>query len=161
MGIRDEKINELITALHDHHRLRLGNKFIMAYINELNLPRSDLADMEDLANANKYYDTQGYNLESLYDQIYTSINVLNRMEEELLPKMLNESKLRLDRLSEDDKIKFKMTTGILQDNIDRSRNVLRELYENIKRVDLQENGHESMVIFRREHFKELDSLLLD
>lgn len=161
MGIRDEKIKELITALNEHYKLRLGNKFIMAYINELNLPISDLADMEDLANANRYYDTQGYNLESLYDQIYTSINVLKRMEKELLPKMLNESKLRLDRLSEDDKIKFKMTTGIFKDNVDRSRKVLRELYENIKRVDLQENGQDSMVIFKREHFKKLDSLFLD
>ncbi len=161
MGIRDEKIKELITALSEHYRLRLGNKFIMAYINELNLPISDFADMEDLANANRYYDTQGYNIESLYDQIYTSINVLNRMEKELLPKMLNESRLRLERLSEDDKIKFKMTTGIFKDNIDRSRKVLRELYENLKRVDLQENGHDSMVIFKREHFKKLDSLFLD
>jgi hypothetical protein len=151
----------LITELNEQYRLIMGNKFMIAYINELGLPRSDITDMEDLANANSHYDTLGYNLESLYDQLYTTINVINRMEEELLPKMMNESKLRLDRLSDDDKIKFKMTVGNSGDNIKRSRKVLSDLFENIKRVDLEVNGQQSMVIFTREHFKKLDSLFLD
>ena len=161
MGVRDETIKGLITELNEQYRLIMGNKFMIAYINELGLPRSDITDMEDLANANSHYDTLGYNLESLYDQLYTTINVINRMEEELLPKMMNESKLRLDRLSDDDKIKFKMTVGNSGDNIKRSRKVLSDLFENIKRVDLEVNGQQSMVIFQREHFKQLDSLFLD
>ena len=161
MGIRDETVKGLITELNEQYRLIMGNKFMIAYINELGLPRSDITDMEDLANANSHYDTLGYNLESLYDQLYTTINVINRMEEELLPKMMNESKLRLDRLSDDDRIKFKMTVGNLEDNIKRSRKVLSDLFENIKRVDLEVNGQQSMVIFTREHFKQLDSLFLD
>ena len=131
MGIRDETIKGLITELSEQYRFIMGNKFMIAYINELGLARSDIADMEDLANANKHYDTQGYNLESLYDQLYTFINVINRMEEEILPKMMNESQLRLDRLSDDDKIKFKMTVGNLGENIKRSRQVLNDLFENI------------------------------
>ena len=161
MGVRDETIKGIITELNEQYRLIMGNKFMIAYINELGLPRSDITDMEDLANANSHYDTLGYNLESLYDQLYTTINVINRMEEELLPKMMNESKLRLDRLSDDDKIKFKMTVGNSGDNIKRSRKVLSDLFENIKRVDLEVNGQQSMVIFTREHFKKLDSLFLD
>lgn len=161
MGVRDETIKGLITELNEQYRLIMGNKFMIAYINELGLPRSDITDMEDLANANSHYDTLGYNLESLYDQLYTTINVINRMEEELLPKMMNESKLRLDRLSDDDKIKFKMTVGNSGDNIKRSRKMLSDLFENIKRVDLEVNGQQSMVIFTREHFKKLDSLFLD
>jgi hypothetical protein len=161
MGVRDEKIKGIITELNEQYRLIMGNKFMIAYINELGLPRSDIADMEDLTNANSHYDTLGYNLESLYDQLYTTINVINRMEEELLPKMMNESKLRLDRLSNDDKIKFKLTVGNLGDNIKRSRKLLSDLFENIKRVDLEVNGQQSMVIFTREHFKKLDSLFLD
>lgn len=161
MGVRDETIKGLITELNEQYRLIMGNKFMIAYINELGLPRSDMTDMEDLANANSHYDTLGYNLESLYDQLYTTINVINRMEEELLPKMMNESKLRLDRLSDDDKIKFKMTVGNSGNNIKRSRKVLSDLFENIKRVDLEVNGQQSMVIFTREHFKKLDSLFLD
>jgi hypothetical protein len=161
MGVRDETIKGLITELNEQYRLIMGNKFMIAYINELCLPRSDITDMEDLANANSYYDAKGYNLESLYDQLYTTINVINRMEEELLPKMLNESKLRLDRLSDNDRIKFKMTVGNVGDNIKRSRKVLSDLFENIKRVDLEVNGQQSMVIFTREHFKKLDSLFLD
>ena len=150
MGVRDETVKGLITELNEQYRLIMGNKFMIAYINELGLPRSDITDMEDLANANSHYDTLGYNLESLYDQLYTTINVINRMEEELLPKMMNESKLRLDRLSDDDRIKFKMTVGNLEDNIKRSRKVLSDLFENIKRVDLEDNGQQSMVIFKRE-----------
>ena len=161
MGVRDESINTIITTLSEQYRLIMGNKFMMAYLNELGLARSDIADMEDLVNANKYYDVQGYNLESIYDQLYTFINVINRMEEELLPKMTNESTLRLDRLSDDDKIKFKMTVGNLGENINRSRQVLTDLFENVKRVDLAENGEKSMVIFRRDHFKQLDSLFLE
>jgi hypothetical protein len=161
MGIQDETIKGIITELNEQYRLIMGNKFMIAYINELDLPRSDIADMEDLTDANKYYDVQGYNLESLYDQLYTFINVLNRMEEELLPKMMSESKLRLDRLSNDDKIKFKMTVGNLEDNIKRCRQLSSDLFENVKRVDLQENGQQSMVIFKRDHFKKLDSLFLD
>ncbi len=161
MGVRDETINGIITILNEQYRLIMGNKFIMAYINELGLARSDIADMEDLVNANKNYDVQGYNLENIYDQLYTFINVIKRMEEELLPKMMNESKLRLDRLSNDDKIKFKMTVGNLGENFKRSRQVLNDLFENVKRVDLEVNGQQSMVIFKREHFKQLDSLFLD
>ncbi len=161
MGVRDETIKGIITELNEQYRLIMGNKFMIAYINELDLPRSDIADMEDLADANKYYDVQGYNLENLYDQLYTAINVINRMEEELLPKMMNESKLRLDRLSADDKIKFKMTVSNTGENIKRIRKVLNDLFENVKRVDLEANGQQSMVIFTREHFKKLDSLFLD
>ncbi len=161
MGVRDETINGIITILNEQYRLIMGNKFMMAYINELGLARSDITDMEDLVNANKNYDVQGYNLENIYDQLYTFINVIKRMEEELLPKMMNESKLRLDRLSNDDKIKFKMTVGNLGENFKRSRQVLNDLFENVKRVDLEVNGQQSMVIFKREHFKQLDSLFLD
>jgi len=161
MGVRDETIKGIITELNEQYRLIMGNKFMIAYINELDLTRSDIADMEDLADANKYYDVQGYNLENLYDQLYTAINVINRMEEELLPKMMNESKLRLDRLSADDKIKFKMTVSNIGENIKRVRKVLNDLFENVKRVDLEANGQQSMVIFKREHFKKLDSLFLD
>ncbi len=161
MGVRDETIKGIITELNEQYRLIMGNKFMIAYINELDLTRSDIADMEDLADANKYYDVQGYNLENLYDQLYTAINVINRMEEELLPKMMNESKLRLDRLSADDKIKFKMTVSNTGENIKRIRKVLNDLFENVKRVDLEANGQQSMVIFKREHFKKLDSLFLD
>jgi len=161
MGVRDEIVNGIITNLNEQYRLIMGNKFMMAYINELGLARSDIADMEDLVNANKNYDVQGYNLENIYDQLYSFINVLKRMEEELLPKMMNESKLRLDRLSNDDKIKFKMTVGNLGENFKRSRQVLNDLFENVKRVDLEVNGQQSMVIFKREHFKQLDSLFLD
>lgn len=161
MGVRDETIKGIITELNEQYRLIMGNKFMIAYINELDLTRSDIADMEDLADANKYYDVQGYNLENLYDQLYTAINVINRMEEELLPKMMNESKLRLDRLSADDKIKFKMTVSNIGENIKRIRKVLTDLFENVKRVDLEANGQQSMVIFKREHFKKLDSLFLD
>ena len=161
MGVRDEIVNGIITNLNEQYMLIMGNKFIIAYINELGLARSDIADMEDLVNANKNYDVQGYNLENIYDQLYTFINVIKRMEEELLPKMMNESKLRLDRLSNDDKIKFKMTVGNLGENIKRSRQILNDLFENVKRVDLEVNGQQSMVIFKREHFKQLDSLFLD
>lgn len=161
MGVRDEIVNGIITNLNEQYRLIMGNKFMMAYINELGLARSDITDMEDLVNANKNYDVQGYNLENIYDQLYTFINVIKRMEEELLPKMMNESKLRLDRLSNDDKIKFKMTVGNLGENFKRSRQVLNDLFENVKRVDLEVNGQQSMVIFKREHFKQLDSLFLD
>jgi hypothetical protein len=161
MGVRDETIKSILTTLSEQYRLIMGNKFMMAYINELGLARSDIADMEDLINANKYYDVQGYNLENIYDQLYTFINVINRMEKELLPKMTNESSLRLDRLSDDDKIKFKMTVGNLGENINRSRQVLTDLFENVKRVDLAVNGEKSMAIFRRDHFKQLDSLFLE
>lgn len=161
MGVRDETIKGIITELNEQYRLIIGNKFMIAYINELDLTRSDIADMEDLADANKYYDVQGYNLETLYDQLYTAINVINRMEEELLPKIMNEAKLRLDRLSADDKIKFKMTVSNIGENIKRIRKVLNDLFENVKRVDLEVNGQQSMVIFKREHFKKLDSLFLD
>ena len=161
MSVRDEKVKEIISNLNEQYRLIMGNKFMIAYINELGLARSDIADMEDLVEANKHYDVQGYNLEHLYDQLYTFIHVINRMEEELLPKMMSESKLRLDRLSDDDKIKFKMTVGNLGDNIKRSREVLSDLFENVKRVDLEVNGQQAMAIFNREHFKQLDSLFLN
>ena len=161
MGVHDETVYGIITTLNEQYRLTMGNKFMAAYINELGLARSDIADMEDLVTANKFYEVEGYNLENIYDQLYTFIKVLKRMEEELLPKMTNESKLRLDRLSDDDKIKFKMTVGNLGENIKRSKDLLTELFENVKRVDLEANGQQSMVIFRREHFKQLDSLFLD
>ena len=161
MGVRDEVMYGILTTLNEQYRLIMGNKFMAAYINELGLARSDIADMEDLVNANKFYEVEGYDLENIYDQLYTFINVLKRMEEELLPKMTNESTLRLDRLSDDDKIKFKMTVGNLEDNIKRSKQLLTELFENVKRVDLEANGQQSMVIFRRQHFKQLDSLFLD
>jgi hypothetical protein len=161
MGVRDETMYGIITTLNEQYRLIMGNKFMAAYINELGLARSDITDMEDLVNANKFYEVEGYDLENIYDQLYTFINVLKRMEEELLPKMTNESTLRLDRLSDDDKIKFKMTVGNLGENIKRSKKLVNELFENVKRVDLEANGQQSMVIFRREHFKQLDSLFLD
>ena len=161
MGVRDEVMYGILTTLNEQYRLIMGNKFMAAYINELGLARSDIADMEDLVNANKFYEVEGYDLENIYDQLYTFINVLKRMEEELLPKMTNESTLRLDRLSDDDKIKFKMTVGNLGENIKRSKDLLTELFENVKRVDLEANGQQSMVIFRRQHFKQLDSLFLD
>jgi len=161
MIVKDEKIQGIINRMNEHYRLLLGNKFIQGYLNELSLARSDVADIEDLVNANRYYETQGYDLERMYDQIYSYVHVLKRYREEALPKMKNESQIRLSRLSENDRIRFKMTVDSVDDNLRIARNDLRELYDNVKRVDLATNGQESMVIFKRGHFKELESLLYE
>jgi hypothetical protein len=161
MGVKDEGIRGVLEKLQDRYRMMHGNKFFQGYMSELDLNRSDLADIEELVNSNRYFDIQGYDLEKLYDQIYSYVGVLNRLEEEALPKMKNESHLRLSRLSDDDKIRFKMTVDSAQDNIRLAKDLLRELYENVKRVDLSVNGQKKMTIFSREHFKELEKLLLD
>jgi hypothetical protein len=160
MAVKDEGIREILERLNERYRLLLGNKFIQGYMAELHLARSDVVDIEELINANKFHESQGYDLETLYDQIYTYVTVLNRYEEEALPKMRSESRLRLSRLSEDDRIRFKMTVESAADNVVMTKELLRELYDNIKRVDLSENGQNSMIIFKRKHFKELESMLL-
>jgi hypothetical protein len=161
MPIRDEKIRNLISEIGERYRIMRGNKFMQAYLNEINLKRSDFSDIEDLIQANDYYEVEGYDLEKLYDQIYTYAQVLQTIEKEMLPRMRNESQLRLSRLSDDDKIRFKMTAASAEENHEIERKLLAELFENVKRVDLAVNGQNSMVIFTREHFKELDGMMLD
>jgi hypothetical protein len=160
MGIKDDRIKRIIARIQERYRMLMGNKFIQGFFSELKMTRSDMADIEDLVNANKYYDAMGYDIEKLYDQIYSFVHILERYSKEVLPRMKNESRLRLARLSDDDKIRFKMTVENMGDNIRVIKDDLRELYENVKRVDVTEHGQDSMVIFRRAHFKELEDLLL-
>ena len=160
MGIKDDRIKRIIARIQERYRMLMGNKFIQVFFSDLKMSRSDMADIEDLVNANKYYDAMGYDIEKLYDQIYSFVHILERYSKEVLPRMKNESRLRLARLSDDDKIRFKMTVENMGDNIRVIKEDLRELYENVKRVDVTENGKDSMVIFRRAHFKELEDLLL-
>jgi hypothetical protein len=161
MGIKDEEIKRCITKIQERYRILMSNKFVQGYFSELKMTRSDMADIEDLVRANKHYDSMGYDIEKLYDQIYSFVNLLHRYRKEALPRMRNESSLRLARLSDDDKIRFRMTVENMDDNIHMLKSDLHDLFDNVKRVDLQENGQDSMVIFKRPHFKELEDLLLD
>jgi acetolactate synthase regulatory subunit len=161
MGIKDETIKNIITRIQERYRILMGNKFVLGFFSELKMTRSDMADIEDLVSANRHYDSMGYDIEKLYDQIYSFVHILLRFRKEALPKMRNESSLRLARLSDDDKIRFKMTVENMDDNIQMLKSDLHKLYDNVKRVDLLENGQDSMVVFKRPHFKELDDLLLD
>ena len=161
MGIKDEQIKSIIVRLQERYRILMGNKFVQGFFGELRLTRSDIADIEDLVSSNRHFDAMGYDIDKLYDQIYSFVHILHRYRKEALPKMRNESSLRLARLSDDDRIRFKMTVENMDDNIRVLKNDLHELYENVKRVDLQENGKDSMVVFKRPHFKELEDLLLD
>ena len=116
-------------------------------------------DVEDLPDSNKYYDSEGYDLNKLYDQILSFSSFLVIIKKEILPRMQNEAAIRIRKMSADNKIIYEMTLDNLPKNRKIFYELIIELFINAKKVDKRINGEENMLYIKLPYLREIEKNL--
>jgi len=160
MILKDNNVYDSIEKLKGHYQIFTSNKFIKSYLFESAISKNDWIDIEDLIDSNHYYEAEGYNLLKLYDQIVTFISFLKRLEKEVIPKMKNELLARLNTLSSDNKILFKMTINNAPGNVQTFYGIMKELFLNVKHLDASANGEYNMLLKEKSYLKIIEEKLL-
>jgi len=159
MLLKDQKIFDTIENLKERYRIFSSNNFIKSYLFEADISKSDWMDIEDLFNANQYYDSTGYDLGKLYDQLLTFTKFLTRLERDIVPKMQNEANARANTLSKDNRVIFKMTVNNAPGNVKTLEGLVKELFESLKMLDRSAHGEENMRLHTKSYLKELEQKL--
>jgi len=131
MNFKDKAVRDMIDNLKNHYRVFVSNQFISYYLNESNIPKNDWIDIEDLIDSNKYFEGEGYDMERFYDQILTFSRFLDKLKKEVLSKMKGDVEKRLSRMSQDNKILYKMTvrqTCIFQRNREKPECLINNVF---------------------------------
>ena len=159
MNFKDKAIRDMIDSLKKHYKIFISNQFISYYLNESNIPKNDWIDIEDLIESNKYFEGEGYDMDRLYDQILTFSRFLDKLKKELLSRMKSDAEKRLSRMSQDNKILYKMTIDNAPGNVKIFYNILTDLFISVKKIDEKSNGPDRMLYNRHTYFKEIEKNL--
>ena len=159
MKFKDEIIHELIDKLRNQYQPFIQNQFINFFLLDSNIPKNDWMDVEDLIDSNKYYDSEGYDLNKLYDQILSFSSFLVIIKKEILPRMQNEAAIRIRKMSANNKILYKMTLDNLPKNRKIFYDIIIELFINAKKVDKRINGEENMLYIKLPYLREIEKNL--
>ncbi len=159
MNFKDKAVRDMIDNLKNHYRVFINNQFISYYLNESNIPKNDWIDIEDLIDSNKYFEGEGYDMERFYDQILTFSRFLDKLKKEVLSKMKGDVEKRLSRMSQDNKILYKMTVDNAPGNVKIFYDILTNLFMTVKKIDEKTNGQDRMMYGRHAYFKEIEKNL--
>ncbi len=159
MLLKDQKIFDAIEKLKERYHIFSSNNYIKSYLFEVDITKSDWMDIEDLLNANQYYDATGYDLDKLYDQILSFTKFLTRLERDVVPRMQNEVNARANTLSKDNRVIFKMTVNNAPGNVKTLEGLIKELFEGLKLLDRSAHGEERMRLRSKTYLKELEQKL--
>jgi len=159
MNFKDKAVRDMIDNLKNHYRVFVSNQFISYYLNESNIPKNDWIDIEDLIDSNKYFEGEGYDMERFYDQILTFSRFLDKLKKEVLSKMKGDVEKRLSRMSQDNKILYKMTVDNAPGNVKIFYDILTNLFMTVKKIDEKTNGPDRMMYGRHAYFKEIEKNL--
>ncbi|MFW6138976.1 MAG: hypothetical protein ACOC7U_07375 [Spirochaetota bacterium] len=143
MIVKDKFINETVEKLKNHYTIFTGNKFVRVYLFGTRIPKNDLMNMEDLLDSVQAHETASFDLNGLYEKIYSFVGVVKKIEEEILPRMKSEKDGKMKNLPPDDKILYRMTLDNIPGNLQTFYALLGELYSRTKRVDTEKNGAEA------------------
>ncbi len=159
MLLKDQKIFDTIEKLKERYYIFSSNNFVKSYLFESDISKNDWMDIEDLLNANQYYDATGYDLDNLYNQILTFARFLTRLERDIVPKMQNEANARANTLSKDNRVIFKMTVNNAPGNVKTLEELIKELFVGLKSLDRSTHGEDKMLLHKKSYLKELEQRL--
>jgi hypothetical protein len=159
MNFKDKDVHDVIERFKKQYQLFVHNQFINYYLLNSDIPKNDWLDIEDLVGSNKYFEAEGYELRKFYDQIYTFCNFLEKIKNEILPRIQGEAAIRIRRMSTDTKILFEMTVDNLPSNLKMFYDILIDLYINIKRVDRKLSTDNNMLYLRFPYIEGIEQKL--
>ena len=144
MIFTDTTVREIIEKLGDHYNTFYGNQFVRYYLIDSRIPKNIWIDIENLLDLDREFD----GLKDVYERILSFTLFISDIKNTILPKMMDDSRSRLQKLSPDGRILFKMTLSNLSENIRIFKEIISDLLYNVKRADAAEHGEEKAVFTR-------------
>ena len=151
MKIKDKKIFDIIDELGSRYNIFTHNQFINYYLLDSTIPKNDWMDIDDMINSNNTYEEEGYDLDRLYTQILAFTSFLTIIKEEIWPRIQIEAHRRMDKITSDSRLLYKMTLDNTPSNIKTFNSLIIDLFINVKRVDKTKNGEEH-ALFKKLNF---------
>ena len=159
MILSDMLIRETLEKLSSHYYMFFNYQFIKYYLLDAKISKSIWLDVEDLMNSAKDFDVRGCELEKFYEQILAFVTFISVIQNEVLPRMLNEAQPRISKLSSTNRILYRMTLGNLPENIRIFIEMINALFAAVKRIDVSMNGQENALCIKLSCIKEIDEKL--
>ena len=159
MKFKEKNIHDLIEKLRDQYHIFIKNEFINYYLLNSNIPKNVWINIDDLFDSSKYYEAMGYDINKLYDQIFSFSSFISKIKKEILPRMQNEAAIRIRKMSENNKILYEMTLDNMPKNLRIFYDLVIELYINTKKVDKRLNGEENVLFIKLPYIHEIEKNL--
>jgi hypothetical protein len=159
MSIKDRRIFDILGELGDKYNVFTHNQFINYYLLNSGIPKNDWIDIEDMLSANSTYEEDGYELDKLYTQILAFSSFLTRIEEEILPRIHSEAPRRMEKMTQDSRILYKMTLENIPSNLKTFFDLITDLFINVKRVDKVQNGDNNALYRKLSFINEIQKML--
>ena len=159
MILKDKLIKEKLVELSSHYNLFYNNQFIKYYLFDAKISKNIWIDIECLMNSVNDFETSGCELKNLYEQISSFVDFITVMRNEVIPKMLKEENLQAKKLSSTSKVLYRMTLKNLPENIRILINMINELYNTVKGIDVSMNGKDNALYINLSYVKKIDDNL--
>ncbi len=159
MIFRDKNIHDIIEKLSNHYNIFTNNEFMKYYLLDSKIQKNVWIDIEDLIYSNKNYEAVGYDLEKLYEQIWSFTSFLLIIKKETLSRITSEALHRMDKMTTENRILFKMTLDNTPGNLKLFYDLIAELFINVKNLDKTMNGEEKALYNKFPNTKELEERL--
>ena len=159
MILSDMLIRETLEKLSSHYYMFFNNQFIKYYLLDAKISKSIWLDVEDLMNSAKDFDVRGCELEKFYEQILSFVTFISVIQNEVLPRMLNEAQPRIQKLSSTNRVLYRMTLENLPENICIFMGMINELLTIVKRIDISMNGEGHALCIKLSCIKDIDEKL--
>jgi|GEM_PF-1868215 len=159
MILKEKPIKEKLVKLSSHYHLFYNNQFIKYYLLDAKISKNIWIDIECLMNSVNDFETSGCELENLYEQISSFVTFITVMQNEVIPKMLNEENLQAKKSSSTSKVLYRMSLKNLPENIRILLNMINELYNTVKGIDISMNGEDNALYINLPYVKKIDDNL--
>jgi hypothetical protein len=159
MSFKDKKIYDILEELKSKYNVFTHNQFINYYLLDSSIPKNDWIDIEDMLNSNTTYEEEGYEFDKLYTQILAFTSFLMIVNEEILTRINKEAPRRMETMTQDSKLLYKMTLDNIPSNLKTFNDLIINLFITVKQVDKTQNGEENAIYKNLEFINEIQNRL--
>ena len=157
MTITDRTVFELIKRAKDHFDNNVNNPFVTRALATMQVPHMTWENIENLGSS-QYYQSQGYPLPELYEQILSAAYFIHHARKEVLPNI--RSLITGTSRANEDRTLSGMAANNLSPNLAIFADLINELYVKVTVLD-REGRPENPLYSTMNELKRIGELLVE
>jgi len=155
--IRDAQVMRLIERIGEHYRTNISNRFIRPALLQLTLDKMTWTQIETLTEKFEQFRYQGLQLDELYRQVAAAAKFVSSARREVAPSL--RQRLSGERTTGSDRVLRDMVVNAFSTNLTLLAELLGELYERLKEIDVTVTKNKLPVYQQSSEFDNIHDLL--
>jgi hypothetical protein len=161
--VKDAELQKAIGRIGDHYQRNINNRFIRQALVQLTIPQSVWDNIERLTAKSEYAETNGYQLEELYQMILSAATLVSHARKHVVPNVRSLGGRPSGRPSSADRgeaVLKDMAFGNFSANLGLFADQVNELYMMTIALDKKEHGNRKCVFERIPELRDIGKLLI-